>query len=121
MTIANHIGVRQIDGKNRVVFADRGAEKEWAVPAEQQLEPREESGARMIEAQLSILESEHVSMQIEHSERVPMFEDPARGATAIAVGDDREMFFEADDFGHDADGYANNPDFAATSCRYSST
>src|SRR3954468_5151893 len=121
MTIPQDVGIGQVDRKNRVVFADRGTEKKRAAPAEQQLEARQESGSRMIKPEVSILETNHVPMQIEHSERVPMLEHASRRTAALGVRNNREMFFKADDFGHGARVYTTNPELVATSCRYSST
>ena len=50
-----------------------------------------------------------------------MLQHTSRRPGAIAVGDNREMFFQADEVGHDAVCYATNPDLVAISLRKTST
>ena len=100
--IALHdVRVGQIDSENRVVFADGGAQEQGTAPAEQQLESGQESRSRVIETLLALLERQDVAVQIEHAERVAVLEHAVR-APAVALGDDREVFVQADHFSHGA-------------------
>ena len=121
MVVTDDVGVGEIHGEDRVVLADGGAQEQRPPPAEQQLEAGQEPRACVIEAVLAVLEGEDVPEQVENTKRVAVLQHTSRRPGAIAVGDDREVFFQADDVGHDAVCYATNPDLVAISLRKTST
>src|SRR5215212_2824463 len=94
-TVTQDVGIGQVGGKQDVVFADRRTEEQRAARTNQELEPRQESRALVIEALVAALRRHDVAILIEHTETVAVLHHAQWHRRPLGVGHDVVLLADA--------------------------